>query len=150
MQDKIHNKILDHLHNFYENNPFVELLDIKIETVAYGIVILSLKARKELSNFYRIAHGGALMSLADTAMGATCLSANKKVVTQTMTCQFIKAVPEDTQLFAAGHIIHNGRKTMVCETKINDSEGTLYCQATGNFFVIGEYFTDGENEDSTK
>ena len=93
---------------------------------------------KKLSNFYHIAHGGALMSLADTAMGATCLSVNKKVVTQSMNSFFLKASREGAHLTATGHILHNGRKTVVCETEIRDEEGIVLCKATANFFVIGQ------------
>jgi len=137
MEEKINDDILAHLYNFYNDNPYVKLLHIRIEEVAYGRVTLSMEASEKLSNFYHIMHGGALMSLADTAMGATCLSVNKKVVTQSMNSHFIRAVSEGTRLFASGTILHNGRKTLVCETRLTDEEGNLFCQATGNFFVIG-------------
>lgn len=131
-----------HLSNFYNNNPFVQTLGICIEKVAFGQVTLSMEAKNQFSNFYHIAHGGALASLADTAMGATCLSANKKVVTQSMNMYFIKAVPEGSKLHATGKIIHNGKKTLVCETEIIDWDGQVCCKATANFFVIGAYIND--------
>ena len=80
-----------------------------------------------------------MASLADTTMGATCLSVNKKVVTQSMNMYFVKAVPEGTTIQATGKIIHNGRKTLVCETEIVDDQGQACCKATANFFVIGSY-----------
>ena len=128
-----------HLNNFYNNNPFVQMLGICIEKIKFGEVTLSMKAQNQFSNFYHIAHGGALASLADTTMGAACLSANKKVVTQSMNMYFIKAVPEGSNLHATGKIIHNGRKTLVCETEIIDDSGDVCCKATANFFVIGAY-----------
>ncbi|WP_405757503.1 PaaI family thioesterase [Anaerovibrio slackiae] len=45
---------------------------------------------------------------------------------------------EGAHLTATGHILHNGRKTLVCETEIRDEEGTVLCKATANFFVIGQ------------
>ncbi len=129
----------DHLNSFYNNNPYVQLLGIQIEKITFGQVTLSMEAKNNLSNFYHIAHGGALASLADTAMGATCLSVNKKVVTQAMNINFVKAVPEGSIVKATGKIIHNGRKTLVCETEIVDSDGQICCKATANFFVIGPY-----------
>lgn len=137
VEGQINAKVLAHLHNFYHENPYVQLLEIQVEKVERGRVTLSMEAAAQLSNFYRIAHGGALMSLADTAMGATCLSVNKKVVTQSMNTHFIKAAEEGTKLWATGHILHNGRKTLVCETEIRDGEGRILCKATANFFVIG-------------
>ena len=67
----------EHLNNFYNNNPFVQLLGIQLKKIQFGQVTLSMKAQNQLSNFYHITHGGALASLADTTMGATCLSVNK-------------------------------------------------------------------------
>lgn len=136
--NEINEQVLAHLHNFYHENPYVQLLGIKVESVERGRVTLSMESEKKLSNFYHIAHGGALMSLADTAMGATCLSVNKKVVTQSMNSFFLKAASEGARLTATGHILHNGRKTLVCETEIRDEEGTVLCKATANFFVIGQ------------
>lgn len=131
-----------HLNSFYDNNPFVQMLGICIERICFGEVTLSMKAKNEFSNFYHITHGGALASLADTTMGATCLSANKKVVTQSMNMYFIKAVPEGASLHATGKIIHNGKKTLVCETEIIDEDGQACCKATANFFVIGTYMAN--------
>lgn len=129
----------EHLNNFYNSNPFVQLLGIQLKKIQFGQVTLSMKAQNQLSNFYHITHGGALASLADTTMGATCLSVNKKVVTQSMNMYFVKAVPESTTIQATGKIIHNGRKTLVCETEIVDDQGQVCCKATANFFVIGPY-----------
>ena len=98
--NEINEQVLAHLHNFYHENPYVQLLGIK--------------------------------------MGATCLSVNKKVVTQSMNSFFLKAASEGAHLTATGHILHNGRKTLVCETEIRDEEGTVLCKATANFFVIGQ------------
>ncbi|MCI7611571.1 MAG: PaaI family thioesterase [Selenomonadaceae bacterium] len=134
----INEKVLAHLHNFYHENPYVQLLGIKVASVERGRVTLYMESEEKLSNFYHIAHGGALMSLADTAMGATCLSVNKKVVTQSMNSFFLKASREGAHLTATGHILHNGRKTVVCETEIRDEEGIVLCKATANFFVIGQ------------
>lgn len=139
---KISAHVLEHLHNFYNDNPYTELLGLAIETVEYGKVTLSMQVVTKLCNYYKIAHGGALLSLADTAMGATCLSVNKKVVTQSLSNNFIKAAPEGTKLYAVGRVLHGGRRTMVCETEIKDANGTLYAKATGNFFVLGDCVED--------
>lgn len=135
---KINERVLNHLYNFYRDNPYVQLLGINVEHVEYGRVTLSLETKEKLSNYYHISHGGALSSLADTAMGATCLSVNKKVVTQSMNIHFIKPAKENSIVFATGEILHNGRKTLVAETSITDDDGNVLCRATANFFVIGD------------
>ena len=143
MEKKLQGEISDitrhHLENFYKDNPFPEVIGLHIENIEYGSVTMCLDVRHDLTNFYGIAHGGVAMSLADTAMGATCLSCNTKVVTQALNYNFIRAAVEGTRLIATGRVIHNGLKTMVCETEVKDEEGELYGKATGTFFVIGAF-----------
>ena len=144
--EAIQPKVMEHLYNFYKENPYTRLLELHVDQVACGSVVLSMQVTKEHTNFYGIAHGGAVMSLADTAMGATCLSCNKKVVTQAMTTNFMTAAPVGVTLLAEGKILHNGRKTMVCEVEIKDQKGIFYGKSTGTFFVIGHCVEETPSE----
>ena len=114
MTDSIVNRLTKHLRLFYKENPYVELLHIWVDNVEEGSVTLEMKIDRKHTNFYEMSHGGALMSLADTAMGAACLSHNKKVVTLSFNMSFIKGVPLGEKLIATGHVVHNGSRTMMC------------------------------------
>lgn len=138
MSETILNKLTKHLRLFYRQNPYVELLKIAIDQVQEGRVVLTMDIEKLHTNFYEMSHGGALMSLADTAMGAACLSHNKKVVTLSFNMNFIKGVPLGTPVKAVGQVVHNGSRTMVCEAEFVNGEGQLLCKATGTFFVLGK------------
>ncbi|MCR5177096.1 MAG: PaaI family thioesterase [Anaerovibrio sp.] len=132
------NRLNKHVRLFYKENPYVELLNISVAELREGCVVLSMPVEEKHCNFYKVAHGGALMSLADTAMGAACLSCNKKVVTLSFDMNFIKSAPVGTMIKATGKVIHNGRHTMVCETEFTNSDGVLFCRASGTFYVLGE------------
>ena len=138
MSNTVLKKITDVLQEFYRQNPYVELLKISIDEVKAGQVVLGMDIEKFHTNFYELSHGGALMSLADTAMGAACLSCNKKVVTLSFDMNFIKGAPLGTEIKAIGRVIHNGSRTMVCETDMINEDGELLCKATGTFFVVGK------------
>lgn len=127
---------------FYEGNPYVRLLEMCLDEVSVGSVMISIKVTGQTHmNAHNITHGGVLMSLADTAMGASCLTVNKKVVTLNMNINCIKAVSEGTKILAYGKLLHNGARTVVGECRITDETGVLYAQAQGTFFVL-EKFTE--------
>ena len=138
MSEDIIEKLTSHLQLFYRQNPYVELLKIRIDDIKEGRVVLKMDIEKLHTNFYEMSHGGALMSLADTAMGAACLSCNKKVVTLSFYMNFIKGVPLGTKLEATGTVVHNGSRTMVCETEFVNEEGKVFCKGSGTFFVLGK------------
>ena len=135
IMEKTLNRVENLLLSFYQDNPFVQYLGIKLESVEFGKVQHSMQIKHECTNVYKIAHGGALMSVADTAMGAVCLSVNKKVVTLAFNMNLMKAVPEDQLIYAVGRILHNGARTIVAECEIIDEAGNLYGKARGTFFV---------------
>lgn len=132
-------QISDHIDIFYNANPFVQLLKITVYSIEEGSVTLAMNIASEHTNFYGIAHGGALMSIADTAMGATCLTCNKKVVTLAFNMNCIKALPEGHTVRAIGKVIHNGSRTLVCEADMIDDNDNLIAKASGTFFVIGDF-----------
>ena len=125
---------------FYENNPYVKYLGMKLENIACGSINIAMKIdAKTHSNVYHAAHGGALMSLADTAMGAACLSVNKKVVTLEMNINCIKSVPEEQVIYAHGKVLHNGMHTVIAECEITGKNGDLYAKARGSFYVLNKF-----------
>lgn len=132
-------EIDEFIREFYQKNSFVRLLKLQIVNIEEGEFTLAIDVEDIHTNFYGIAHGGALMSIADTAMGGACLSCNKKVVTLSCTMNFIKAAPLESRIIAAGKVIHNGSRTMACEVEIKNEKGELLGKASGSFFVIGEF-----------
>ncbi len=132
-------EIDEFIENFYDKNPFARLMEMEILKLSEGEARLELSIRKDLTNVYEIAHGGALMSLGDMAMGAACLTYGKKVVTLEYSMNFIHSVAVGTKVQAVGKVIHNGSKTMVAECDLLDGEGKLLGRAHGTFFVVGSF-----------
>lgn len=135
-------KVQQHLLSFYDENPFVQYLHIEVASIEAGRVQLDMKVIHEHTNVYKIAHGGVLMTMADTAMGAACLSCGKKVVTLDFGMNFLRAVPEGSAVIARGRVIHDGSRTMVGECDLLAEDGHLFGRAHGTFFVIGSFLSE--------
>lgn len=129
--------------NFYHENTVIDYLGVDIVPTLDGEARLELLVEPRHANLYSMAHGGVLTTMADTAMGAKCLALNKKVVTISLNIEFMHAVMINTpRVFTDATVLHDGRKTMVCECRIVDAKGKLYAKATATFFVIG-HLIDG-------
>lgn len=134
------------MRSFYENNPFLKLLKVKITEIEYGRVRLDVDVTHELTNIYHTAHGGIAMTLADTAAGAACWTCNHRVVTLDCTLNYIKPILEDSRIHAIGKVIHEGRHTMVCEADVMDESNQLCVRFQGTFFIVKECTDTGDVE----
>lgn len=124
---------------FYENDPFIRFLDFRIIFFDKERVNLQVHLKKEYANALNIVHGGLLMALADTAMGAACMTCHKKVVTLDINFNFIKAISISGAIVAKAQVLHDGKRTMVTEAEILDENHSLCAKARGTFFVIEKF-----------
>ena len=123
---------------FCHANTVIDFLGVEVVPTPDGEARLELCADSRHANLYSMAHGGVLTTMADTAMGAKCLALSKKVVTISLTIEFMHSVMLNTpRVFTDAKVLHDGRKTMVCECNIVDAKGKLYAKANATFFVTG-------------
>ncbi len=142
MTDKIA-RLKEKLHNLYKRNPFVGLLQMKVEDVKEGEAKLSMPIIQSIhGNLYGMAHGGATASLADTAMGLVCVSLGKKVVTLDLNINYIYGAADGETMIAVAKVLHNGQHTVVVEAEHHDTAGRLLAKARGTFFVVGNLDLD--------
>ena len=139
----MHKLTQEQIIEFYHANTVIDFLEIDVVPTPDGEARLELCADSRHANLYSMAHGGVLTTMADTAMGAKCLALGKRVVTISLTIEFMHAVMTDTpRVFTDAKVLHDGRKTMVCECNIVDAKGKLYAKANATFFVTGKLFDD--------
>jgi len=133
----------------YHQNVFVNLLDMKLVHVEPGLAELTMPVDPaKHTNLYNVAHGGALASVADTAMGVACASLGRRVVTLDLNMNFIKASDAGTEVRAVGRVVHNGRQTLVVECDVFGADDVVLVKARGTFFVVGK-FDLASNENNT-
>ncbi len=130
------------LEKFLREVPFFRYLDIRVEKIEPGRVVMTHEPRGELLNIYGSLHGGIISSLADIAMGTaiwTMVGPRDKMVTLEFKINYIAPVGEDTgTVTAEGKVIHAGKSTAVVEGSIRRGDGSLAARAQGTFFIRPE------------
>jgi len=122
---------------FCHANTVIDFLEVEVVPTPDGEARLELCADSRHANLYSMTHGGVLTTMADTAMGAKCLALNKRVVTISLTIEFMHAIMTGTRIMTDATVLHDGRQTMVCECRIVDAAGKLYAKSSATFFVTG-------------
>lgn len=124
----------------FGKHPFVTSLKMNMEIIAPEGCLFSMNLTEEIhGNTTHSTHGGALMSLLDIAMGASCAVHNYKVVTLNMQTDFyLPAVLGDT-IYARSRLIHQGKTILGAEAEIRDSKQKLLVKTSATFFIIGSW-----------
>ena len=109
--------------------PFAELLDVEFVSAAPDAVEARMVVRPDLCTLGGFAHGGAIMSFADTLGGAAAfvnLPADAKgTTTLESKTNFIAAAPGGSTLIGRCALVHRGRRTQVWQTRVETVEGKL-------------------------
>ncbi|MBV8104864.1 MAG: PaaI family thioesterase [Hyphomicrobiales bacterium] len=109
--------------------PFAALLGIEFVSAAPDAVEARMAVRPDLCTLSQFAHGGAIMSFADTLGGAAAfvnLPADAKgTTTLESKTNFIAGAPAGTTLIGRCALVHRGRRTQVWQTRVETEEGKL-------------------------
>ena len=103
-------------------------LGIKIVAIGPGLATLAMTVQPHMVNGQRIAHGGFIFALADSAFAFACNTHNERAVAAQGSITFIRpGKPGDRLVAAAREISRNGRS------------GIYDVQVTANDVVIAEF-----------
>ena len=120
--------------------PFADHLGLEVEGATAEEVVLRLPYSERLCTAGGVLHGGALMSLADTA-GALCAflllpeGASGTTTVQSST-NFVRAV-RGGGVRVTTRALHAGRRTIVVESEMHDDDGRLVAKTTQTQAVLG-------------
>ena len=118
--------------------PFLRLLDVETVNNTKDEVRLRMAWREELCTTLGVMHGGAIMSLADTA-GAMCAFLNLPEGAGTTTIEsktnFLRAVRSGS-IEAICRPLHAGRTIVVVETDVMDDAGKRVARVTQTQAVL--------------
>ena len=120
--------------------PFAELLGIVYLSADPEHVSAKMPVRTDLCTLGGVAHGGAIMALADT-VGAAATIINlpdgaRGTTTIESKTNFIAAAPVGSRIRAESTPLHRGRRTMVWQTRITTAEGRLAALVTQTQLVL--------------
>ncbi len=119
--------------------PFAKLLGIKLLSVAPDRVTAEMAVRDDLCTSPAVLHGGALMALADTlGAWATILNLADGAGTTTIESKtnFLAPAPAGSTVTAECLPIHRGKRTMVWQTRVTNSNGRLLGIVTQTQMVL--------------
>jgi uncharacterized protein (TIGR00369 family) len=119
--------------------PFAEFLGIEVVSAAADRIVGRMMVRDDLCTRPAVLHGGAIMAFADT-LGALGTIANLPEGAGTTTIEsktnFVAPAPVGTQIIGEATPIHRGRRTMIWQTRITNTEGRLVALVTQTQLVL--------------
>ena len=119
--------------------PMARTLGIRTVTASQDEVVLALAWRPELTQPAGLLHGGAIMTLADTAGGSLSYANLPEGAIGTSTIEsktnFLAAVESGT-VTATARILKAGRSVIVVETELSDDRGRLIAKVAQTQIVL--------------
>lgn len=110
---------------------------IVIEEARSGYARLRLVLRKDMLNGHRIAHGGMVFSLADTAFAYVCNGRNERTVAAQASIVFLDSAREGETLIAEGTELSKVGRSGVTRVSVTTSEGRKIAEFTGYSRTLG-------------
>ncbi len=95
-----------------------------------------MAVRPEFLNFYGVAFGGIIMSLADQAFGYAINSVYYPGLALQFDINFLASAQAGDRLTAEGRVIKNGRRVSVAEVNVFNQDGKLIARATGTTIAV--------------
>lgn len=119
------------------SSPFYKLTGMECTYARQGEARVRMPFKKELTHPGQIAHGGAIASVADSALSLALISLtwpNTKIATAELKINYLKPFKEGF-IEAIGKIIKRGAKVTVGEVKVKDHEGDIVAVGLATFVV---------------
>ena len=121
-----------------ENAPYYQLLQIRLEEIDLGFARFRMPFRRELVQAYGVAHGGAITSLADTAVAfalMTLIQPGERVTTVEMKINFLAPVIEG-ELVGESRVIQKGKRLALADMEVKDQNGKLVAKGLATYMII--------------
>lgn len=119
-------------------NPYRMLLGVEEIEATDGKAVLELPLKKELTQLRGTAHGGALASLIDMAVGSALhskLADNESFTTVELSINYLRP-GTGAKLIAKGNVVKFGKTICVGEAKIYNDEETLVAIGNATCMII--------------
>lgn len=99
-------------------------LDMTIVEAAEGYARVAVEVQERFLNAHNIGHGALLFAVADVAFGLATNAITDAVGVQWSLNVFRPALP-GRELIGEARILHQGRRSLVCELSVSDDQGRL-------------------------
>jgi acyl-CoA thioesterase len=110
---------------------------ITIDEAREGYARIRMTLRDDMLNGHRIAHGGMIFALADTAFAYACNSRNETSVAQNATISFLAPAAAGDVLVAEAREASRSGRSGVYQVSVKTSKGAVIAEFTGLSRTIG-------------
>jgi uncharacterized protein (TIGR00369 family) len=123
-----------------EPPPYLRLLGMRCTSVGDGMATFEMAATSEHYNPNGVTHGGAISSLADSAMGFAVFSTcgpGETFTTAQLQLNFIRAVTVASGVLrSTGRVINRGQQLAIAEADVFDQQNQLVARATSTNIIL--------------
>lgn len=126
------------LFKMVENAPYYQLLKICLEKIDEGFARFRLPFQRELTQGFGVVHGGAIATLADTAVAYALLSLiqpGERVATAEFKINYLSAVTSG-DLIGEARIINKGEKLALGDMEVRDEKGKLIAKGLATYMIL--------------
>jgi len=119
-------------------NPFWSLLGMELIEIKKGWAKIRLPFTEKLANGIGVAHGGAIFSPADSAVGMALvglLDKDENISTLEMKINYMKPFTEG-EMIAEAKILHKGTMTAIGDVAVTDGKGNLIAQGLATYAIF--------------
>lgn len=117
--------------------PYADLLGLRFVSAERGTAVFALEMREELTRMGGILHGGALVSLMDTAAAFavhTLLEPGGRTVTVDLTVHFLSPASAG-RVESRATVLRQGRRVVILNVEATDASGALIATATMTYYT---------------
>jgi phenylacetic acid degradation protein PaaD len=111
-------------------------LGMELVEVRSGRATLAMTIKPHMVNGQRIAHGGFIFTLADSAFAFACNSHNERVVAAQGNITFIKPGKLGDRLVATAREVSRGGRSGIYDVSVASADGTVIAEFRGHSRVI--------------
>lgn len=133
-------EICAYIKELYTHNSFMKLCGIEITEIICGKARVGLRIDADKhTNLNNKLHGGLLMTLMDNATGIAAASVGKRVVTVSMTVDFIKAAEAGTFVEAEAIVSYQDAANLNMNMNIFDENGRMLATGISCMLAIADF-----------
>ena len=126
-------------------NPFWSLLGMELVAVKKGWAKIRLPLTEKLANGIGLAHGGAIFSPADSAVGMALvglLNKDESISTLEMKINFLKPL-KGGEIVAEAKIVHRGTMTAIGDVEVRDEDHNLVAKGLATYAIVKKALPGG-------
>ena len=128
---------LARLREIFAQVPYVGLLGFEFVSAGRGVAVFALDVREELTRMGGILHGGAVVSLLDTAAAFavhTVIEPDARTVTVDLTVHFLRPASLG-RIEAQARVLRRGGRVCILSVEARDEAAEIIATATMTYFI---------------